>query len=200
MTVSAEFLGKLKFTEALQAQERAWQAVHSGGPGHILGFESQPVVTLGVRGQADLDLTVSEEEIAKRGYALLPVDRGGQATLHGPGQLVIFPVVNVRQIGARRWANHLAEVTRDVLGHWGIDSRWDECRPGLYTSRGKIVSMGLRLRQGISTHGIAINVSNDLADFQLIRPCGQSAAPMDRFSRPVPLGEVFALWLERFKR
>lgn len=196
----ARYIGQISFAEALCEQEEAWARVHAGGPSEILGFESNPIVTLGARGDLARDLRTSAESIVEKGFEVLRVDRGGQATLHHPGQLVIFPIVEVREMGARRWSHYLAEITRKTLGHWGIDCRWDECRPGLYTKNGKIVSMGLRLRQGISTHGLAINISNDLSDFQMIRACGQDQTPLDRFPQPVDLAEVFQQWAARFQR
>jgi lipoyl(octanoyl) transferase len=93
----------------------------------------------------------------------------------------------------------LAAVTRETLLEFGVDSRWDACKPGLYTERGKIVSIGLKIKQGISTHGLSINVSNRLEDFALIRACGEAQMPVDRFPQPVRLEAVFNAWVRRFQ-
>lgn len=193
--MDGQYLGRIKYADALKAQDLAWSRVMAGEPPVLLGFESEPVITLGVRGDSAADIPDAQ---GAHGFEILKVDRGGQATLHNPGQLVIFPIVNIAEFGAKRWARHLAEVTLKTLGDFQIEAHWDECHPGLYTDRGKIVAIGLRVRQGISTHGLAINVSNRLEDFGRIRACGALGARVDRFPEPVALTEVFRRWIERF--
>jgi lipoate-protein ligase B len=184
------YLGKVSFSEALAVQSRA---VSEPG-GEILGFEtSEPVVTLGVRARPDRD-------IIGAGFAIQAVDRGGQATLHNPGQLVIFPVIQVRAFGARRWIEMLAAVSKDCIREWGIEAVWDETRPGLYTERGKLMSLGVRISRGISTHGLAINVCNNLDDFRAIRVCGAASAAMDRMGEGVRPEHVFPVWVQKFQR
>lgn len=194
--MSFEFLGRAKYQTVLHRQQQ-WDSTS----GSILGFEPEPVVTLGVRARGDQDLPFGSDKLKELGYSVLPVDRGGQATLHNPGQLVIFPVWPIREFGVRRWVEGLAEITRDCLANWGIVSEWDHARPGLYTSQGKIMACGVRIRRGMSTHGVAINVRNELADFALIRACGHSQMPMDKMAAHVPdiqLREVFSRWMEEF--
>lgn len=166
---------------------------------HILGFESEAVVTFGARGSAP-DLLLTSEELAARGFSFLKVPRGGQATLHNPGQLIIFPVVRFAPLSPRCWVNFLANVTRSFLLDLGLETTWDSDRPGLYSTRGKVMAMGLRLTQGISTHGLSINVHNDLEPFSWIRACGQADAAVDRLKTDLPLEALFERWVLNFKR
>ena len=198
--MDSHYLGLISYASALVRQEDARQTLlQSGLSGVVLGFEPEPVITCGVRA-ADHDLEFSREEISRRGFSILPVDRGGQATVHNPGQLVIFPVWPIRAIGVRNWVMSLAEITRECLAEWKIEATWKDEQPGLHTCRGKIMACGVRVKQGISTHGIAINVRNDLADFRLIRSCGVQSAVIDRMGEEILLSDVYKVWTEKFRR
>jgi lipoate-protein ligase B len=202
----SRYLGRIPFAYALEAEAEAFVAVRNGSEGHVLGFESEPVITLGRRGREDVDVTAARDELRAAGFELVRLERGGQATVHNPGQLVLFPVFSVKEWGARSWVCVLAKATRASLADWGVAAQWDESRPGVYTTRGKIASLGVRIRQGISTHGVAINVNNSLEDFGRIRACGVEGAAMDRLADHVRDGSapsleaVFATWLEHFQR
>ncbi len=195
-----QYLGRVAFSNALEQQGLAYSQVQrEDSIGVVLGFESDPVITLGLRGRAGDDLVESVEGAEKRGFAVVRVDRGGQATLHNPGQLVIFPVVSVRAIGARAWICMLAKTTRGCLAEFGFESAWNERRPGIYTARGKIAAMGVRIRNGISTHGVAINVANEIDDFQWIRACGVEHAAVDKMGDEFALETVFKVWTQKFR-
>jgi lipoyl(octanoyl) transferase len=197
--MTAKYLGRIPYSQALLRQNDARQTIlASDFKGVILGFESEPVITYGARA-ADCDFKFPRAELESRGFELLEVDRGGQATIHNPGQLVIFPVWAMRSIGARRWVESLAEITRLTLAQWNITSQWRDDQPGLHTAHGKIMACGVRIRQGISTHGVALNVHNNLADFALIRSCGISSAPLDRMGDGVDLPSIFAAWVDNFR-
>jgi len=192
------YLGLIPFAKALELEQQAWSAVVTGpSEGVVLGFESEPVITLGVRGGPE-DLLWSESERAARGFSLVQLERGGQATLHNPGQLVIFPIMRIQEIGARAWVEQLLAVTGRTLKTFGAEVSCRKGQPGLFSSKGKVVSIGVRVRQGISTHGLAINVCNDLSHFEGIRPCGIIGAPMDRVGGETEL--VFAEWIRNFQR
>jgi lipoate-protein ligase B len=197
--VNHEFLGLVSFQEVLRRQERHFHYVSQNSEGVILGFECEPVITLGVRG-SESDLEASPEALNARGFAIERVDRGGQATVHNPGQLVIFPIVPVRDLGARHWVNFLLRVTRLTLSSFGCESECREGQPGLYTKKGKVASIGVRFRQGVSTHGVAINVHNELSDFGFIRACGIRRAPVDQLGGSFRVDEVFSRWLEIFSK
>lgn len=194
-----EFLGLISFQEALRRQEDHFHYVSqdSGSGGVILGFECEPVITLGVRG-SESDLEAAPEALKARGFAIQRVDRGGQATIHNPGQLVIFPIVDVHDLGARRWVSFLLRVTRLTLDSFGCESQCREGQPGLYTKKGKVASIGVRFRRGVSTHGVAVNIHNELTDFGFIRACGIRQAPVDQLGGSFRVEEVFSRWLEIF--
>ena len=183
-----QYIGQVSLAAALSAQR----------PGLILGFEpAVAVVTLGVRGQIHKDIVQ-----LPAGVEVLQLDRGGQATLHNPGQLVIFPGLDVRPLGgARRWIEILSQASCGLGARLGTELRWDAGSPGLYeaASGGKVISLGVRLKRGISTHGLAINVHNQLADFGWIRPCGQATASMALLKTERPLPEIFSIWVEELK-
>ncbi len=199
MGMRSQYLGNISLLHALRVQEEAYAEVVAGGTGLILGFECAKTITLGRRASKEVDLAHAQADLESKGFSLVNVDRGGQATLHNLGQLVVFPVVGVREIGARAWICTLAKATRDCLAHFGQVSHWDEARPGVYTDKGKIAAVGVRIRNGVSTHGVAINVRNSLSDFSAIRACGIRAAELDQLGGEVPLPDIFASWMEHFR-
>lgn len=192
----SEFLGQIPFARALARQAQAFAHAKATGEGLILGFESEPVVTLGCRG-AESDILVPD--LSRRGFARVELDRGGQVTLHNPGQLVIFPVLPMRALGARAWICKLVETTKRMAALYGQALRWDARAPGLYAADGKVVAFGVRVRQGISTHGLAINVHNDLEPFTWIRACGHESSPVTRLSTDAPLNIIFDSWIEQLE-
>lgn len=166
--------------------------------GVVLGFECAPTVSLGVRGNAK-DLLWPREEWLKMGFAIEYADRGGQATIHNPGQLVIFPTLDVRPWGAKKFVDYLLKASQSFLAKRGVESLCRREDPGLYTDQGKIMSIGLRIKKGVAHHGIAINIRNDLTPFQGIRVCGKAAAPVAMLASEAPMPELFSSWAEEFK-
>ena len=193
------FLNRVAFSAVLELQDLHARQVRSGSAHSIIiGFESEPVVTLGVRASEAEDILVTSLELENRGFDLIRIDRGGRATMHHPGQLVIFPVCRVSRIELRTWINEVTEATARCLQSFGIGTSWRDDAPGLYSSRGKIMSCGFRLQNGVTTHGLSINVSNHLEDFSLIRGCGVENAALDRIGPEVPVEAVFAAWCREF--
>ena len=113
-------------------------------------------------------------ELERRGIAVVRSDRGGRATVHAPGQAVIYPLVAVarRGLGARAWVALLEDTVKEVLCEFGIRGERRPGRPGLWTDRGKIAFVGLRIARGVSYHGLAVNVDLDVSLFDCIVPCG----------------------------
>ena len=146
-----------------------------------MGLEHPPVVTLGVRGGPQ-DLLFSSAYFANQGIECVTTDRGGEATFHNPGQLVIYPILHLKELGlsARTYVELLQNVTMRALESLGIASHKLRNEPGVFTARGKIASVGVRIANGVSRHGVAINVCNDLNGFSLIRVCGKAQQSMDR--------------------
>ena len=129
--------------------------------------EHPPVYTLGMN--ADRSHVLNPKEIP-----VVPVDRGGQVTYHGPGQLVVYPLLNLKRlkIGVRDLVCGLENTVIDMLAEDGIPAEGRRDAPGVYVAGRKIASVGLRIRRGCSYHGMAINVNMDTEPFTHINPCG----------------------------
>jgi len=140
-------------------------------PGVILLLEHTPVVTLGNR-RTPGDLRDSLL-IAGKGLEIAESERGGQATLHAPGQLVSYPVVPIPRRDLRAFVRGLEEVLLLLLEEFGVGARRREGRPGLYVDGRKIASVGLRCHRWVSSHGTSLNVNVDLSLFDLIVACGE---------------------------
>ena len=126
-----------------------------------------PVFTQGQAGKA-------EHVLAPGNIPVIQVDRGGQVTYHGPGQIVAYPLVDIRRkdIGVRRFVNRIEEAIIRVLNSYGVKGERREGAPGIYVNGDKVASLGLRVRHGRTFHGLALNVDMDLEPFQRINPCG----------------------------
>ncbi len=161
----------------LDLQERLRDEVLAGrwDEGVVLFLEHQPVYTLGIRGvEAHVLLPSAERE--RRGIALYRTRRGGDVPYHGPGQLVIYPILDIRRcrFGSIKelvvwWGRGLADL---LMRCYGIPAFWDEKRTGVWVGRNKIAAVGIHVKRGVTAHGFALNVSPDLEPFQGIIPCG----------------------------
>ncbi|RME16592.1 MAG: lipoyl(octanoyl) transferase [Bdellovibrio sp.] len=196
-----QWLGLQKYEEGLRKQEQLCALIKGQRKGYVLGLEHEIVVTLGLRGSRDEDL-IDRDALKRKNVPIIKVPRGGQATLHSPGQLVIYPLLPLKdwKIGVRAYVECLEKSSQNFLELYGIKSFRKEEEPGLYTSQGKIVFIGVQVSQGISRHGIAINVNNDLSYFSWIRSCGKLEDTFDRLVTKEPLENLFQNWASCFKR
>jgi len=139
----------------------------------LLILQHPPTITLGRKGGKE-NLLVKEEELKRKGIRLYFTDRGGDITYHGPGQLVGYPVLCLRHrvLSVGNYMRLLEEVIILALKDLGIESNRMLPLIGLWVGRKKIASLGVRVRKGVTTHGFALNVNNDLTPFQFIYPCG----------------------------
>ncbi len=144
----------------------------------IWGLEFEPTVTLGLRARREQDLKICGDEQ----FQVLQTDRGGRATLHSPGQLVIFPMLDLKsyRIGVQNFVELLFRTTQSCLKKYSVESYWKTSEAGVYTSNGKIAFCGLKIDSGVVRHGLSINISNDLKLFDSLVPCGNSALSLDR--------------------
>jgi lipoyl(octanoyl) transferase len=180
------WLGRVPFGATAALQERLREEILAGTqPETLLLLEHDPVITLGRSANA-AHVLAPPSLLQQRGITVSPVSRGGDVTYHGPGQLVGYPVLRLRQgvVGhMRAMADGLAEV---LAGH-GIAARWDRAAPGLWVDAtagsatapaapAKICAFGVHVRQRVAIHGFALNVEPDLDAFRLIVPCGLAAA------------------------
>lgn len=136
-------------------------------PDEIWFLEHPPVFTLGMNAK-------SEHVLAPRDIPVVQIDRGGQVTYHGPGQLVVYPLLDVRRssLGVRQLVVALENAVIAMVAQWGVPAVGRRDAPGIYVDGRKLASIGLRIRRGCSYHGLALNVAMDLEPFQRINPCG----------------------------
>jgi lipoyl(octanoyl) transferase len=178
-------LGRINYSQAMAIQDRHWNRVREGkSAGAVLLLENDPpVITLGRRATSKA-LCVSEENIKKAGFAIHHSSRGGFATVHEPGQAVVYFVLPVEAKSTGFFVSHILHLAADFLAKsYGIIAQHDAHRPGLWWNGEKLCACGFDLTGGVSRHGIAINVSNSLAGFSLIIPCGMRGIEATSVSR-----------------
>jgi len=141
-----------------------------------------PVFTQGQAGKA-------EHVLAPGDIPVIQVDRGGQVTYHGPGQIVAYPLVDIQRkgIAVRDFVNRIETAIIEVLAHYGVKGERIEGAPGIYVSGDKIASLGLRVRRGCTFHGLAFNIEMDLEPFQRINPCGYADLQVTQLSALAPV-------------
>lgn len=142
-----------------------------------------PVFTQGQAGKA-------EHVLAPGDIPVIQVDRGGQVTYHGPGQIVAYPLVDLKRlgVGVRDFVNRIEECIIRVLARYGVTGERIEGAPGIYVGGDKVASLGLRVRRGRSFHGLAFNIDMDLEPFGRINPCGYEGLRVVRLADLVPAG------------
>lgn len=171
--IQVKDLGIISYTEAYALQRYFVQTVIEGGAPVLLVCEHPAVLTLG-RIATEKNILVAKEDLKNRGVELIHIDRGGEVTLHSPGQLVVYSILNLRRYGAdlKKYLTKLEQVTIDLLDGFDIVARRIPGRTGVWVGEEKIASLGIGVRRWVSYHGLAINVSNALELFSLIKPCG----------------------------
>ena len=154
---------------------------------HVLFLEHSSTLTLGYRLQ-ESSVEREIELFKSKGYDIVRSERGGLLTLHNPGQLVCYPIVNLRTLGlgAREWIEWNLALIKQTLAAFGVPADYKMDSVGVFTEKGKIASLGVRIKNGVSTHGFAVNVKNDLRDFYEFNPCGLCSAGADGISNYVP--------------
>ncbi|MGA9874882.1 MAG: lipoyl(octanoyl) transferase LipB [Solirubrobacteraceae bacterium] len=173
-------LGRIPYREALAIQADVQERRQADElPDTLLLLEHPPVYTRGRR-SADGELSLGEDFYRAQGIEIVPTNRGGRVTYHGPGQLVGYPIMRVGDIGAHLRTMEAAIVA--ALDDYGIRAR-SRCEEGIdytgvWVEDRKIASIGVHVSRGVSTHGFAVNVTNDLAPFEWIVPCGLAGVTM----------------------
>lgn len=139
----------------------------------VLLLEHPPVFTLGRRGGRE-NLSVSEDFLKREGISVFQVERGGNITFHGPGQLIVYPIIDLNEarLGVTDYVERLEEVMILVAADWGIRSQRNPLNRGVWVANKKLGSIGIAIRKGISFHGAALNVNLSLRPFSWINPCG----------------------------
>jgi lipoyl(octanoyl) transferase len=178
--------GLVRYEEALELQRRAARARITGEIAEDVLFlvEHPPVVTLGRSTKAG-NLLASAETLAQRGVELFEVERGGDVTFHGPGQLVGYPIVDLKRHkkDLHWYLRQVEQALIDALGGFGIEADRNPGLTGVWTGGRKIASIGVHARDWVTWHGFALNVSTDLSYFDLMVPCGIQAVTMTSIAR-----------------
>ncbi len=168
------------YLQGLDLQHRLLQARQNNRiPDTVLVLEHRPVVTLGNRGR-DNYLLKTREEYAAMGIELFHAERGGDVTFHGPGQWVLYPILYLggNEADSHGYLHNLEEVAIRTLGDYGVEGFRREGKSGAWTTAGKVAAIGFRLKKWVSFHGMSFNVSNELAGFDTIVPCGLTGEPV----------------------
>ncbi len=168
---------QVEYTRALSLQRDIAAAKHRGGieEDFLLMLEHLPVFTLGRRGGRE-NLTVSEAFLAEQGIPVVQIERGGNITYHGTGQLVLYPIVSLarRQLSVTGFVENLESVMIRIAADFGVEAVRDARNRGVWVKDAKLGSIGINIRHGVAFHGLALNVTTDLAPFTWIHPCGLS--------------------------
>jgi lipoyl(octanoyl) transferase len=186
-------LGLVSYETALQLQRTLMELRKAGRVENtLLLLEHPPVITLG-RNALLANVLASPEFLAQRGVGLFEIDRGGDVTFHGPGQLVAYPIFDLRsfepRIGAVEFIRRLEEVLIRTCGDFGIATQRVKGLTGVWTyalrnkPEAKIAALGVHISRAVTTHGFALNVSTDLDFFSLIVPCGITNKPVTSMER-----------------
>ena len=183
-TCIAPYLGTVPYERALNLQQ---ELMHARADGRIddvlLLLQHPPVFTIG-RFRGEEDITVPPETLARERIAVFHTNRGGALTFHGPGQLVGYPILNLKEhgLGVREYIWKLEATVIELLLALGIQADRVAEYPGVWVGGNKICSIGIHVSHHITTHGFALNVSNDLRYFRYARPCGLSGEVMTSVS------------------
>ena len=196
----ADYLGVVPYELALSLQQRLAQARAEGNiPDAVLLLQHPPVFTVGrFRGEEDII-------VPPNGIEVLPTNRGGSITYHGPGQLVGYPILNLKEneLGVREYIWKLEEVIINLLLGFDIKGqRMAKYPGGVWVGDQKVCSIGIHVSHYITTHGFALNLNTDLRHFEYIRPCGLKNTAMTSISKllgyPVEVESIIESWLQSF--
>ena len=188
-------LGTVGYQCAWDFQLRLAQEIREGRqPNTLLLLEHPPVYTKGRLSRPE-HVLVSPREIEEMGVSIHETDRGGQVTYHGPGQLVAYPVVDLREYGGPlKYVRALERIIIDTLADFKIQAGALEGITGVWTGDAKIAAIGIKISRGVAYHGLAINVNTDLSYYDYIVPCGIDDRPVTSMAQllgaPVDLAEV----------
>lgn len=196
--IEASYLGLFDFKKSVSLQADLLGLAFKTGQHFVVGLEHPAVLTLGYRADSEQEIFTGNALPIER------IERGGLATIHSEGQLVIYPILNLRELnlGVRQYVCLLLKTTRQLLSELGIDCYIDDQSIGLFTAKGKIAFCGVQVKNGITQHGLSLNVRNDLNFFSQIRSCGITEPAFDRlcdYEINMTLPELYQKWVVIFR-
>ncbi len=171
-------LGQQDYEPIWRDMQRFTDERDTDTPDELWLVEHPPVFTQGLAGKA-------EHILAAGDIPVVQVDRGGQVTYHGPGQIVAYPMINLRRhgIGVKSLVAGIEQAVIDTVALYGVDAKRKDNAPGVYVDGAKIASLGLRIRKACSFHGLAFNIAMDLEPFSRINPCGFTGLQVTQLSQ-----------------
>jgi lipoyl(octanoyl) transferase len=160
-------LGRQPYEPVWRAMQAFTDARDAGTPDELWLVEHDPVFTLGQAGKPEHVLMPGD-------IPVIHVDRGGQVTYHGPGQIVLYPLLDLKRlkVGVREYVDRIEQAVIDTLAEWNIEGARRDGAPGVYVNGAKVMALGIRVRRGCTFHGLAFNIAMDLSPYQRINPCG----------------------------
>ena len=191
-------LGRQSYVPVWKAMSAFTDARNEASSDELWVVEHEPVFTLGQAGKP-------EHLLAPGDIPVVQVDRGGQVTYHGPGQLVVYPLLDLRRLGlgVRDYVCRIEQAIIDTLDVWNIQAQRQEGAPGVYVAGAKIAALGIRVRRGCTFHGLSFNVAMDLEPFRRINPCGyaglQVTSVLD-LGGPSSMDSIKAVLLEQLAK
>ncbi|MEO8076894.1 MAG: lipoyl(octanoyl) transferase LipB [Acidobacteriota bacterium] len=196
--LNVRFLGTLPYAEALELQKGLVEQRKAGEiPDQLLLLEHPPVITLGVKARDDRShVLATPEELAAAGIEIVQTGRGGDVTYHGPGQLVGYPILDLRpdRCDVHRYVRDLEEVLIRAVAQLGIRAERAAGLTGIWVGEEKLAAIGVRIARWVTSHGFALNVTTNLAHFDLIVPCGLADKGVTSLEKllghPVPMADV----------
>lgn len=196
--IEVKQLGVISYGEALDLQKQLVAARQAGRiPDQLLLLEHPPVITLGVRARNDRShVLATPETLDARGVELFETGRGGDVTYHGPGQLVGYPILDLRpdRCDVHRYVRDIEEVLIRTAAAFGVEAGRSAGLTGVWVGNEKLGAIGVRIARWITSHGFAFNVTTALDHFSLIVPCGitdKGVTSLQKIlGRPIPIGEV----------
>ena len=195
-------LGRVGYAEAFALQQQMVEQRKRGGiPNQLLIVEHPHVVTMGRNGRVE-NLLAPPELLARAGIGFHHTDRGGDVTYHGPGQIVGYPIIDLKEWkrDVTAYVRALEQILIDVLGEYGIAAGRESGATGVWTAQGKIAAIGVHISRWVTSHGFALNVDTDLSYFQYIVPCGltRPVTSLRALGCQAPRGQVVAALGRRF--
>jgi lipoyl(octanoyl) transferase len=184
--ILVKYLGRVPYEPTWRAMQDFTAARDEFTADQLWVLEHPPVFTLGQAGKREHLLQATD-------IPVVPIDRGGQITYHGPGQVVIYVLVDLKRrgYGVKALVSRMEQAVIDLLAQSGVNAERKPGAPGVYVGGAKIAALGLRIKQGRSYHGLALNVDMDLSPFALINPCGYPGMAVTQ-TRDLGMGEDVA--------
>ena len=171
--VDLRWLGRVDYEPTWRRMQLLTEESTAETPEEIWFLEHPPVFTMGMNAKV-------EHLLAPGDIPVVNIDRGGEVTFHGPGQLVVYPLIDLQRhrLGVRTLVEGIERAVIETVAQWGIEARGDRNAPGVYAQGRKLASIGLRIKRGRSYHGLSLNVAMDLEPFRRINPCGYAGLEM----------------------